>query len=318
MVLKFSNLAFYTPTALTLTLKGTGTVTKALADVSIAGNNLTYNPTSGEKSTLGSGTVYAQVKVETATDYLKSEVLRMTAADLDKTLESEITLCEDFGTEIALLQANKVSKSGDTMTDGAATIIRHNAPKGEKPASTQSKYVQFSGSGTTGNTGLLINQITNAGNITSLVRANSLLGTGYCDMRVLQYADGTGVLQFYQGADSTLNVPADGPYEIYHKGNLPISTAIKMDVISLNSGNTAFTVPTNSRHFLFFASTNCHGVAELQAISTGATNFYFLTTTSNMTVTTTTNKATFNNGTTGAVDMLVVTVRGNQLTSTTV
>lgn len=232
MILHFNNLANFTPSALSLILKGASTVTKSLSAVTISGNDLTYNPTAAEKTSLGAGILTAQLKITASGNAYDSEIIRLDANDLNNDVLTVLTLAENVTSalsDLATAVAGKVSKSGDTMTgvltsirgvdDGAAMIIRHNSAKGSAPSTAQSKYIQFSGSGTTGNTGLLINQLSTAGNVTSLVRANSLLGNGYSDLRVVQYANGTGVLQFYQSADATLNVSASGPHEILHAGN---------------------------------------------------------------------------------------------------
>ena len=105
MVLNFSNLSVYTPTALSLVIKGTNTVTKALAAVTISGNTLTYSPSSAEKTSLGTGILTVQVKITTAGGMYSSEIIRLDANDLDNEVITILTLSTDGLSTITGYQA---------------------------------------------------------------------------------------------------------------------------------------------------------------------------------------------------------------------
>lgn len=132
---------------------------------------------------------------------------------------------------ISSLQDNKVSKSGDTMTgilnikradnDGSAIIIYHNFNKGDTPTASQSKYITFY-SKDSKNLGLVLNNTSTANFSKTLLRAYSNLGSGFADLYIQNGANGVGVPYFQQGADTVLGVEAAGPWELWHKGNLPI------------------------------------------------------------------------------------------------
>lgn len=85
------------------------------------------------------------------------------------------------------------------------------------------------------------------------------------------------------------------------------------------AGTTTFSLATNTRHFLFFASASVHGIAEVQCISGGTVLFYELagTLTGITAVTSTANKLGLTKSGTGTIDMLVMTVRGAAMTEDT-
>lgn len=83
------------------------------------------------------------------------------------------------------------------------------------------------------------------------------------------------------------------------------------------AGTTTFSISTNTRHFLFFASASVHGIAEVQCISGGTVLFYDLTgsLSSGLTpVTNVANKLGLTKTGTGTIDMLIMTVRGVAMT----
>lgn len=83
------------------------------------------------------------------------------------------------------------------------------------------------------------------------------------------------------------------------------------------AGTTTFSLATNTRHFLFFASASVHGIAEAQCISGGTVLFYDLTgsLSSGITpVTNVANKLGLTKSGTGTIDMLCMTVRGAAMT----
>ena len=95
MILNFSNLSHFTPSALTLTLTGAAVVSKGLSAVTISGNVLSYSPTSAEKSSLGSGLITAQVKLTASGTFYKSPIIQLDANDLDNEVLTVLTLSED-------------------------------------------------------------------------------------------------------------------------------------------------------------------------------------------------------------------------------
>lgn len=96
MILNFTNLSNFTPTALSLIIKGANTVTKALSDVTISGDILTYTPSAAEKTSLGSGLLTVQVKLKTALADYKSEIIRLDANDLDNEVLTLLTFKVDM------------------------------------------------------------------------------------------------------------------------------------------------------------------------------------------------------------------------------
>lgn len=136
MILNFSNLSHFTPSALTLTLTGAAVVSKGLAAVTISGNVLSYSPTSAEKSSLGSGLITAQVKLTASGTFYKSPIIQLDANDLDNEVLTVLTLSEDVlaslddfvtSAELATALADYVTDSdltttlADYVTDGELT-----------------------------------------------------------------------------------------------------------------------------------------------------------------------------------------------------
>lgn len=88
MRLTVDNLTYYNPTTLNLLLRGNSLVTKAKSALSISGNEIIYNPTSAEKTALGDGVVYVQLK----TDSMQTELVKITSLDLDGTIMKPFAL----------------------------------------------------------------------------------------------------------------------------------------------------------------------------------------------------------------------------------
>lgn len=88
MRLTVDNLTYYNPSTLNLLLRGNSLVTKAKSALSISGNEIIYNPTSAEKTALGDGVVYVQLK----TDSMQTEIVKITALDLDGTIMKPFAL----------------------------------------------------------------------------------------------------------------------------------------------------------------------------------------------------------------------------------
>lgn len=123
MILNITNLANFTPSALTLTLKGAGTVTKALADVTISGDILTYTPSAAEKTTLGAGLLTCQVKLTASGDKYKSQIVQLDANDLDNEILTLLTLSDDMAENISAQIAALMPTAVTTQSAGTNVTI---------------------------------------------------------------------------------------------------------------------------------------------------------------------------------------------------
>ena len=137
MRLTVDNLTHYDPSTLNLLLKGNSLITKAKSALTISGNEVIYNLTSAEKSSLGSGAVYVQLK----TNDMQTEIVKVAASDLDGAIVKPFALAPSM-----------IKKSGDTMTGhlyitkaGEAWFIAQNTNTGRR--------IEF-GSSSQGNVGL--------------------------------------------------------------------------------------------------------------------------------------------------------------------
>ena len=188
------------------------------------------------------------------------------------------------GTFYPILHSNNypnycVATSGGTMTgaleynnggnSSAALIIRHNATRGSAPASAQSKFIQFMGRDDETASGSVFHSVATTGiNVTEL-RAMSQMGDGYSSLRIQQGSNGKGAPYFYQGADSTLGVAAAGPYELWHKGNLSLTTFSPTSASAMGTLNRRFFARLGPIVFFQFVFTNSSTISSNTNIFTG-------------------------------------------------